>query len=187
MWRWPHSQLLLKWPHRCDMHYHRSSCLWPRRPFPSLLSLSCQSWSQPLLNTQGQHTTPLSLSVIPFSGPTVTKINKKKKSLRIFQQSLSPSGFFYAVSSLFCEAAGLSQAAAGLFEVRTSIYRSSRQWQNTGEKKSIHKLTQIKSVWVEFAKNVNPDRGVRSHSANTFQRDIKYICNPVIFKKRVFS
>lgn len=139
MWSWPHSQLLLAWPHRCDMHYHRSSCLWTRRPFPSLLSLYCQSWSQPLPNMQGQHTTPLSVSlspsVIPFSGPTVTKINKKKKSVRIFQQSLSPSGFFCTVSSLFCEAAGLSRAADGLFKVGMSICRSGSQWQNSGEKK----------------------------------------------------
>lgn len=109
------------------MHYHRSSCPWPRRPFPSLLSLYCQSWSQPLPRTQGQHTTLLSLSAIPCSGPTVTTINtKKKKSVRIFQQSLSPCGFLSTVSSLFCEAAGLSRAAAGLFEVRMSIYGPGR-------------------------------------------------------------
>lgn len=136
MWSWPHSQLLLAWTHWCDMHYHRSSRLWPCRPFPSLLSPYCQSWSEPLPNTQGQHTTPLSLSVNPFSGPTVTKINKKKKSVRIFQQSLSPSWIF--LHSFFSSSVRLQDylgGTVGLFKVRMSICWSSTQWQRSREKK----------------------------------------------------
>lgn len=196
---WPHSQLLLAWLHRCDMHFHLCSCVWSRRPIPSLLSLFCQSLSQPPPNTQGQHITPLFSPIIPFSVPAVAKINKRKKSVRIFQQSLSPSRLFNAVSSLFCEVAGLSQAAVGLFEVRMNNYSSGMCSDRTvGREKKVfkkwHKSNKceqsLQRVWTLtqasdpiLLKRPSPEtrhRGSWIHQV-PFQSDIKYICGHVMF------
>lgn len=93
----------------------------PSCPFPSPSSLLCQSWSQPPSYVLRQHSSTLSPpTVIPFSGHSVTKINKRKKSERISEQPLFLRWFLCTFFALFCEAAGLTRTSGGLFKVRMS-------------------------------------------------------------------
>lgn len=133
----------------------------PAVPFPRCC-LSTASYDHSLcLTRRGRHATPPSLFSLcrsPSPDPTVTKINKKEKSARIFQQSLSPGGFSPRSSLRSCaRPRDYLGWLSGPLEVRMSIYRSGAQWQNCGGgKRSLAKVTLIESVRAVFCRECEP-------------------------------